>query len=53
MKYGRYFTNFTKKSLFAFMRDINTFKILEVWITHDVRPGRGNEKWINILAHRI
>lgn len=53
MKNGRFFTNFTKKSLFAFMRDINTFKILEVWITHDVRPGRGNEKWINILACRI
>ncbi len=53
MKNGRFFTNFTKKSLFAFMRDINTFKILEMWITHDVRPGRGNEKWINILARRI
>ncbi len=53
MKNGRYFTNFTKKSLTAFMRDINAFKTLEMWITRDVRPGRENEKWINILARRI
>ena len=27
-------------------------KIEEYWITGDVRPGRGEEKWLNLLLQK-
>ena len=31
---------------------IPALTIVEMWTTHDVRPGREEERWINILARR-
>ena len=45
----RYFTDFTEKSFRDFMRDIPGIEIVEAWITTDVRPGRGDEKWLNLI----
>ena len=53
MRNGRYFTNFSKKSFTSFIKTIDSLKVFEMWITYDVRPGREEEKWINILARRI
>ena len=49
---GRYYTDFTEETLESFWEDISLLKITEQWITRDVRPGRGEERWINILAVR-
>ena len=49
---GRYFTDFTEDSLQIFWKDISALEIIKTWITADVRPGREEEQWINILARR-
>ena len=45
----RYFTDFTEKSFRDFIRDIPGIEIVEEWISADVRPGRGDEKWLNLI----
>ena len=52
MRNGRHFTNFTEESLEEFWRDVPFLKIFDLWITEDVRPDRGNERWINFLARK-
>ena len=47
---GRYYTDFTEETLKAFWEPATTMKIFDLWITEDVRPGRKEEKWINLLA---
>lgn len=46
---GRYFTDFTEDSLKEFILQIPQLQIKEIWITGDVREGRGDERWLNIL----
>ena len=46
---GRYFTNFTENTFNQFVTNLDDFKILKTWITSDVRPGRENEKWLNLI----
>ena len=50
---GRYFTDFTEDTLQAFWEGIPSLEIFETWITQDVRPGREEERWINLLARRV
>ena len=50
---GRYFSDFTEDSLQHMMEKVPSLQILDCWITQDVRPGREEEQWINILARRI
>ncbi len=49
---GRYFTDFTLETFMKFIRDIASLKIEEYWITGDVRPGRGEEKWLNLILRK-
>lgn len=49
---GRYFTDFTTDTFKDFIHDMHGFKIEEHWITGDVRPGRGEEKWLNLLLQK-
>ena len=49
---GRYFTCFTEESLGAFWKNTKSLRIFGLWITQDVRPGREEEKWINLLARK-
>ena len=53
MRNGRYFTDFTEETFSDFMEDVSSLEIFDMWITQDVRPGRGEERWINILARRV
>ena len=46
---GRYFTDFTEDSLKEFILQIPQLQIKEIWTTGDVREGRGDERWLNIL----
>ena len=50
---NRYFTDFTEQSLQAFWEEVPSLIIFETWITQDVRPGREEERWINLLARRV
>lgn len=49
---GRYFTDFTEDSFKEFVTDIPGIHILDMWITSDVRPGRENEKWLNVIIQK-
>ena len=50
---GRYFIDLTEESLRELMAEVPSMQIIDTWITNDVRPGRKEEQWINILARRI
>ncbi len=49
---GRYFIDFTEKSFTEFIKGIHNIRIENYWITEDVRPGRGDEKWLNMLLRK-
>ena len=46
---GRYFTDFTAETFKDFITDIPDFYIVEQWVSADVRPDRGEEKWLNLI----
>ena len=49
---GRYFTDFTEKTSAEFIKGVTELKIEKMWITDDVRPGRGEEKWLNMILRK-
>ena len=49
---GRYFTDFTEDTFKEFILQIPQLQIKEIWITGDVREGRGDERWLNILIYK-
>ena len=49
---GRYFTDFTEEKFEKFVQNIENVKLREEWITSDVRPGRGDEKWLNLILQK-
>ncbi|MBD5105946.1 MAG: methyltransferase domain-containing protein [Lachnospiraceae bacterium] len=49
---GRYFTDFTIELFTDYLQDIENLQIEEYWITGDVRPGRGEEKWLNLILRK-
>ena len=46
---GRYFTDMTEETFDELLQKISGLEIEEQWITSDVRPGRGEEKWLNLI----
>lgn len=48
----RYYTDFTSESFRGFARDFPEIVIIDEWISADVRPGRGDEKWLNLILRR-
>lgn len=52
MRNSRYFTDFTWSSFQRFIRDTESLSIAESWVTGDVRPGREEEKWLNLLLQK-
>lgn len=49
---GRYFTDFIEVTFRDFIADIAEIRIEEVWITGDVRQGRNEEKWLNLIMRK-
>lgn len=49
---GRYFTDMTEEKLTGLLEKVPVFEIEEQWITSDVRPGRGEEKWLNLFLRK-
>lgn len=50
---GRYFTDLTEASFAELINEVTGFEIVEEWITSDVRPGREEEKWLNVILRKI
>ena len=36
-----------------FIGEIENLEVEEQWTTSDVRPGRGEEKWLNLILRKI
>ena len=49
---GRFFTDFTIDEFTDFVKDVKEMAIEEYWITGDVRPGRGDERWLNLILRK-
>jgi hypothetical protein len=49
---GRYFTDFTEETFSDFLKGIPGIGLEELWITNDVRPDRGEEKWLNLMLRK-
>ena len=50
---GRHFTDFTKSSLRQRLDQQALFMIVRLWGTRDLRPGRMEEKWVNVLLRKV
>jgi cyclopropane fatty-acyl-phospholipid synthase-like methyltransferase len=46
---GRYFTDFTETSIADFLKIHKDLRTEQMWITEDIRPDHGQEKWLNLL----
>ena len=51
VKEGRYFCDFTHESCRSLMEQAG-FVVREIFVTGDVREGRGDEKWVNVIAEK-
>lgn len=49
----RFFTDFTEETFREFVADVDGIRIEEMWITGDVRPDRGDERWLNLILRKI
>lgn len=49
VRQGRYFHNYDELTLKELMQDAG-FEILELFVTEDVREGRSEEKWVNVIG---
>ncbi len=45
----RFFTDFNEGSLHELLKNYSDIGVVEEWISSDVRPGREDEKWLNII----
>lgn len=49
---GRYFINMDEERIKELLLKVEHLDIEELWITSDVRPNRGEEKWINLFMRK-
>lgn len=49
---GRYFTDMTEERLEKLMGKVAGTKIVETFVTGDARPGREDEKWLNLVGEK-
>ena len=49
MRNSRYFIDLTEDKLQKILQETKVFGLKEKWITNDIRPGRDEEKWMNII----
>lgn len=52
MRNERYFTDFTEETFEQFIAEIPELLMEVYWITGDVRPGRGDEMWLNLILRK-
>lgn len=47
--HGRHFTDLNADSLKNLLRETGVWTPIEIWMTHDRRPDRSDEQWLNVL----
>lgn len=48
----RYFTDMTEEKMEGLLNTAGIFDIEEMWVTSDARPGRSEEKWLNMILRK-
>lgn len=51
-KKERYFTDMTESAFAELLKEVQGLRVEEQWITSDVRPGRGEEQWLNLILRK-
>ena len=49
---GRYFTDLTEDTLADLISPMDGLQIEDEWMSADVRPGREEQKWLNIILRK-
>lgn len=49
---GRYFTDMTEISMKELLDNFPELEVEKQWITGDVRAGRGDERWLNMILRK-
>jgi 2-polyprenyl-3-methyl-5-hydroxy-6-metoxy-1,4-benzoquinol methylase len=53
MRNGRHFTDFSEPAFREFVANaVPTLAIEQLWTTTDVRPGREDERWLNVILRK-
>lgn len=50
---GRYFIDMDDDKFKNFIINYPNITVEELWITGDVRPGRKNEQWLNVILRKL
>ena len=53
IEHNKALDDFTLDEFKDFISDVKDIAIEEYWITGDVRPGREDEKWLNLILRKI
>lgn len=53
MKNGRFFNDYTEDAVRELFTTENGWEILNIFITGDVRDGRGEEQWVNGVVRKM
>ena len=49
---GRYFIDMTEEKWKKILQEVGVVTVEEMWITSDVRQGREEEKWMNLILRK-
>lgn len=49
---GRYFTDMTEDRVRRLVEETQGMSVEEIWVTADVREGRGDERWVNGVGRK-
>lgn len=49
----RFFSDFTEETMTDFLKQFPELQTIKMWVTSDVRPGRGEEKWLNMILQKL
>ena len=50
---GRFFADYTEERFDQLLTAIPKLELIQYWKTSDLRPGRSEEKWLNVLLRMI
>ncbi len=49
---GRFFNDMNETKFSELLKKISSLKLMENWVTEDVRTGHKNEKWLNVICKK-
>jgi SAM-dependent methyltransferase len=50
---GRFFTDMDEGTFRKLLEEVPELRLEEAWLTHDARPSRAHEQWLNCLVRKL